>query len=1016
MNDSKKLDDNLVEKNVDNANDITETEVNIKNAKNINDDILVEKVSDEKIQDYLPDAEVLSNSTEVLSDHSKKETGLTSKEAEELLIKYGPNKLAEKKKQSKFIIFAKQLKDTMIFLLFVAMAASIAVAIVGGVKSNWEFDNHLLISFIEPAIILIVIIMYCILGGIQELKSQEAVSSLKKMSVAQVSVMRDGIVKKIDAVNIVPGDLILVEAGDKICADAILLTTNGLECVESALTGESLPIKKNANAKVDENAPIGDQINKIFSGCIVTNGAGTAKVIGTGLKTQVGRIANLIDSQKTFLTPMQLKLHKLGRIFGYSGAVLFILTFLIQVFILGYTNFEFTWTIALTTSISLAVAAIPEGLGAFTTIILSLGLKKMATEYNGLIKRVSSVETLGSTSVICTDKTGTLTLNKMTVTDLWVPNGKDKYKNEKLTKPFRQLVENFLLCTNSFLETKDDGRVVEIGDPTELSVIIYGKEQGIDKDLLLIEKMRLHCNPFDSTRKLMSTVNFIEGKPVGIVKGAPDVLVSKCKDIKWEDVYPVIQSWAAKGYRVIAVATKKLNNKNKFDESSVENNLNFAGLVAMYDPPRPETKDAISKCIAAGIKPVMITGDHVDTAVAIAKEIGIYKNGDKAISGAELKEISDDYLVEHIADYSVYARVSPEDKLRIVKAWQANDQVVAMTGDGVNDAPALKAADIGCAMGITGTDVAKEASDMILMDDNFKTIVASVSNGRKVYQTIKKVIQNILLSSIAEIMIMFLGIIIFKFAYQDVLNAGVTDAQKFDLHIFGASQLLLINLVTDGFPAIALGIQGTNDDLMNRRPFSKYESIFARRMGWNLLWQGFMFGALGLVAFAIGVEYSEGAWFGNTLKASLESQGLNSFYAGSGAAFIALGIGVSVHALSLMSNESIFKCNVKKNWIVYGAVVISVLIIAFVSLVPPVALVFGMPSELVSQGWQLVLISLAFALFPLLVMEINKFTYKSIQKEIMSIATVSSFEMIRRPMKRKRFFTFRRSKKIVVAK
>ncbi|MDE6562657.1 MAG: cation-translocating P-type ATPase [Malacoplasma sp.] len=1015
MDDLKKIDDKLIEKNVDNVNDITETEVNIKNVKNINDDILIDKVSDEKIQDYLPDAEVLSTSTEVLSDHLKKETGLTTKEAEELLIKYGPNKLAEKKKQSKFIIFAKQLKDTMIFLLFVAMAASIAVAIVGGVKTNWEYNNHLLISFIEPVIIFIVIIMYCILGGIQELKSQEAVSSLKKMSVSQVSVMRDGVVKKIEAANIVPGDLILVEAGDKICADAILLTTNGLECVESALTGESLPIKKNANAKVDENAPIGDQINKIFSGCIVTNGAGTAKVIGTGLKTQVGRIANLIDSQKTFLTPMQLKLHKLGRVFGYSGAVLFILTFLIQIFILGYTSFADTWTIALTTSISLAVAAIPEGLGAFTTIILSLGLKKMATEYNGLIKRVSSVETLGSTSVICTDKTGTLTLNKMTVTDLWVPNGKDKYKNEKLTKPFKQLVENFLLCTNSFLETKEDGRVVEIGDPTELSVIVYGKEQGIDKELLLIERMRLHCNPFDSTRKLMSTVNFIEGKPVAIVKGAPDVLVSRCKDIKWEEVYPVIQNWAAKGYRVIALGTKKLNNKNKFDENSIENNLNFAGLVAMYDPPRPETKDAISKCIAAGIKPVMITGDHVDTAVAIAKEIGIYKNGDKAISGAELKELSDEYLVEHIADYSVYARVSPEDKLRIVKAWQENDQVVAMTGDGVNDAPALKAADIGCAMGITGTDVAKEASDMILMDDNFKTIVASVSNGRKVYQTIKKVIQNILLSSIAEIMIMFLGIIIFKFAYNDVLSEG---ADKFDLHIFGASQLLLINLVTDGFPAIALGIQGTNDDLMNRRPFSKYESIFARRMGWNLLWQGFMFGILGLVAFAIGVEYCQNNWFGlgSALKESLTSQGLNSFYAGSGAAFIALGIGVSVHALSLMSNESIFKCNVKKNWIVYGAVLISILIIAFVSLVPPVALVFGMPSEFVNLGWPLVLISLAFALIPLLIMEINKFTYKSIQKEIMSIATVSSFEMIRRPQKRKRFFTFRRSKKIVAIK
>ena len=1003
MNDQNKILMNNDEEKVINPNNITET--NFKDSDILKDDILVDTLTDTKISDYVVDDESLENAKEVMRDQNKKEAGLTSQEAAELLTKYGPNKLTEKKKQSKFFIFFKQLKDVMILLLFIAMMASLTVGLVQAAKNKFVLNDHLIISFIEPFIILIVIVMYCILGGIQELKSQEAVSSLKKLSTTLVAVMRDGVVKKIDATEVVPGDLLLIEAGDRICADGILLSANGLECVESALTGETLPIKKNANAKVDDSAPIGDQINKVFSGCIVTNGQGVVKVIGTGAKTQVGRIANLIDSQKIFMTPLQLKLHKLGKIFGYSGAVLFILVFLIQILILGTNNFSSTWPYALTTSISLAVAAIPEGLGAFTTIILSMGLKKMANEYNGLIKRVSSVETLGSTSVICTDKTGTLTLNKMTVTDLWIPDIKDNIEesSNKLSKKYKNLVEMFLLCTNSFLEKKEDGQIVEIGDATELSVINYGEKFGLNKEKLLFENTRIHCNPFDSTRKLMSTVNFINGNPLAIIKGAPDVLVSRCKNKKWDDIKDIISKWSEKGYRVIAVGIKELNSKSKYDEESIENGLSFLGLVAMYDPPRPETKDAIARCIAAGIKPVMITGDHVDTAVAIAKEVGIFRNGDKALSGIELREMSDEYLAEHVAEYSVYARVSPEDKLKIVKAWQANEQVVAMTGDGVNDAPALKAADIGCAMGITGTDVAKEAADMILMDDNFKTIVASVANGRRVYQTIKRVIQNVLLSSIAEIIIMFLGIIIFYFSFPEITkNLQNPNVDQWDIHIFNASQLLLINLVTDGFPAIALGIQGTKDDLMNRRPYSKFESIFARRTGWNLLWQGVLFGFLGLLAFSLGTLYSENQWFGNEMKEQLASLGYNSFYAGSACAFIALGLGVSIHALSLMSNESIFKTSLKEGKIVYLAVLVSILIIIFVSFVPEVALVFGMPKTLISDGAFIIIIGFVLAIVPLIVMELYKLTYKLIQKEVLQTSTISTFEMIKRPQRRQK--------------
>ena len=499
----------------------------------------------------------------------------------------------------------------------------------------------------------------------------------------------------------------------------------------------------------------------------------------------------------------------------------------------------------------------------------------------------------------------------------------------------------------------------------------------------------------------MSSINLVAGKPGAFIKGAPDVLVEKCSDANWDLIKHTITKWSAKGYRVIAVATKELVAKNKFDEKTVEKGMKFLGLVAMYDPPRSEVYSAVQQCIKAGIKPIMITGDHIDTAVAIAKEVGIFRNGDKAISGSELKEMSDKELALHVAEYSVYARVSPEDKLKIVKAWQANDQVVAMTGDGVNDAPALKAADIGCAMGITGTDVAKEAADMVLMDDNFKTIVAAVDNGRKVYQTIKRVIQNILLSSIAEIIIMLLGIIIFRYAYPDVLATGL---DTHDLHIFGASQLLLINLVTDGFPAIALGLQGTTDNLMNRRPYSKFESIFARRMGGNWMWQGCLFWVLSLVAFTIGVEYSKNHWFNNQMLESLTNNGLNSFYAGSACAFITLGVGVSIHALSLMTNDSVFKTNIKKSWIVYCAVWVSILIIFFVTFIPPVALVFGMPSSLISEGGFLIVIALIFSIIPLFIMELIKLAYRIILQDALSITTITSFEMIRRPIRRKLLF------------
>ena len=958
--------------------------------------------------------------TEVVKEdviNGSKYEGLTSYEAEIALKKYGLNRLAEKKKKSIFFIFVKQLKDIMIFLLLIAMIASFVIFIVYGVRLNWNFsNNNLVISLIEPFIILAVIVMYVVLGGVQELQSLKAVNSLKKMSTSYATVVRDKKVIKINSENLVPGDLMLIEAGDRIGADAILLESFNLVCIESVLTGESLPVNKNASAIVKDNAYLGEQLNKVFSSCVVTNGQARCKVTATGLNTQIGKIANLIDNQKIFMTPLQLKLNRLGHIFGYSGLGLFVVVFLIQIFILGIGNINSTWNTALTTSISLAIAAIPEGLGAFTTIILSIGIKKMAAQ-NALIKKVSSVETLGSTSVICTDKTGTLTLNKMTLKSVWDYESKkvfDVEKNLETNETYKQLLQNFVLCSNSYISLKDN-QEVEVGDPTELAIVSYARKFNLDKLELDDKFPRVFSIAFDSDRKLMTSVNLINNHKYAIVKGAPDVLIKRCINATEKDIEDQMKIWTSNSYRVLGLAIKDVTNFNdKYDEANLENELIFLGLFAMYDPPRPEVKAAIQECIGAGIKTVMITGDNLDSAKSIAKEIGILNYDNEAISGTELSKISDKELQEKVLDYSVYARATPADKLRIVKAWQANDQVVAMTGDGVNDAPSLKAADIGCAMGITGTDVSKEAADMIIMDDNFKTIVASVSNGRRVYQTIKLVIQNVLLSSVAEVIVMFLGIIIFKFAFESSLqvydNISGQWTSSTDLHIFGATQLLIINLVTDGFPAIALGIQGTQDNLMFRRPYSKYESIFARRMGINLFWQGCLFAFVTMLAFALGTLYSRDHWFGNTINGrdlitneimvgsnGLYDLGLNDLYAGSAAAFITLAIGISFHALSLMSSKSLFKCNVKDYYIVYSAVSVSILLVILFTFVPQIAFAFKIPTNLVSHGGFIILVSIGLALVPWFVLEIFKLVYSFIQKDVLRTSSITTFELIKRP-------------------
>lgn len=931
--------------------------------------------------------------------------GLTQQEADDALVKFGHNALPTKKRKNPVIIFLKQLKDIMILLLTVAMLTSIAVFLVGGLTTangtapGFDFkDIHTTISLAEPFIILLIIIMYMVIGGVQELQSIKAVESLKKLSSALATVVRDGQVKKIPAHLVVPGDLLLVEAGDAIAADAEIIECYDLECIEASLTGESAPVSKTARNVSRPDAPLAEQRDKIFSGTSVANGQAKCRVFATGVYTQIGRVASLIDNQKTFVTPLQLKLNKLGHIFGYAGLALFFIVFIIQILILGTNIIAETWSTALTTSIALAVAAIPEGLGAFTTIILSIGIKRMAKQ-NALIKKISSVETLGSTSVICTDKTGTLTMNKMTLNGIWhAKHGALSSVSEPLPEPYADLVKKYILCSNSHISVDAEGKRTEVGDPTELAVISYGLEQGIDKRELDVQCRQGFSLPFDSGRKMMTSVNLIDGQWTAIVKGAPEILLEKCVDANREQVQAQLSLWAKKAYRVLMIAMKHVGEPNaNFGQEYLENDLTLIGLVAIYDPPRPEAKAAIARCVKAGIKTVMITGDNIDTARAIAREIGILRDDIEAIDGKDLQALSDVELASKIEQYAVYARATPADKLRVVHAWQANDQVVAMTGDGVNDAPALRAADIGCAMGITGTDVAKEAADMILTDDNFKTIVSAVSNGRRIYQTIKLVIQNVLLSSVAEILVMLLGIIIFRYAFESSLTIPGENNQAHSLHIFGTTQLLVINLITDGFPAIALGIIGTREDLMSRRPYSKFESIFAQRMGVRLLWQGLLFGLITLVAFALGTLYSREHWFNNNIQTSVHEMGYTDLHVGSAAAFITLAVGISLHALNMMSTRSILSCNVKEHKLVYIAVLVSIGLTLVLTLVPDVAAVFNMPNTLVTNGQFVIGIAFALAFVPIIVIECYKRTYWRIRNEVLKTASVDAFAMIKRP-------------------
>ena len=846
---------------------------------------------------------------------SNGESGLTTGQVSERFSRSGPNRLKEKKKKTNLQRFFDQFKDVMILILIVAAVISFVIACMGNDP----------MEFFEPVLILLIVVLNAVMGMLQESKAEKALDALKNMSAPHARVLRDGEEQIIDASELVPGDIIHLEAGDFIPADARLLHSVSLKSEESALTGESVPSEKEADDLIEQKASLGDRSNMVFSGCSITYGTATAVVTATGMDTEMGKIANLLDGESETQTPLQKKLAQLGK---YLGIVALAACGII--FVVGLASGIPVLEIFMT-AVSLAVSAIPEGLPAIVTIVLSIGVQRMVKK-NALIRRLPAVETLGGASVICSDKTGTLTQNRMTLVKACLDGYADfeTISTHNSDEVKQLLLYGTLCCDGSVVFHGNEEQ--HIGDPTETAIVLAAHKNGMPKDDLEKKYPRLAELPFDSDRKLMSTVNQINGKKIVIVKGAFDMMAARCIAGDLEMARKVTEEMSADALRVLAVAYKEIDSiPETLTSEDVESGLTFMGLVGMIDPPRPEAKAAVATCRRAGIKPIMITGDHVVTASAIAKELGILETGDRAITGAELDAMTDSQLDDQVEHISVYARVSPENKIRIVKAWQRKDQVVSMTGDGVNDAPALKAADIGCAMGITGTDVAKGAADMTLTDDNFATIVDAVREGRGIYANIKKVVGFLLGTNIGEVIAVFVAMLLWH--KSPLLSM----------------QLLWINLVTDSLPAVALGMEAVEPDIMDRNPKPKNEGIFAHGLGLRVVLQGLMFAILTLIGFKAGESFTGTLAGGQTM------------------AFMTLSLSQVIQAYNMRSEHSLFKIGVFTNHKLNWACLASILLVALV-LFTPVRIAFG----LVVLPGQMYALSFGLILIPVLVMELSK--------------------------------------------
>ena len=877
------------------------------------------------------------------------EKGLNKEKVEERQEKYGFNELQQIAKKSIIQRFLEQFKDFSIIVLIIA-------AIVSGIVGVLQGEG-----ITDTIIILIVVIVNAIIGVAQESKAEKSLEALQKLSDHASKVIRNENMEVVPSKELVPGDIIVLDTGDYIPADLRIIEAVNLKTQESSLTGESVPVEKTSEIIEEQEIGIGDRKNMLFSSSLVTYGRGKGIVVETGMTTEVGKIAGMINSTEKQETPLQQKLDKLGKTLGIAALVICAV-----IFILGILQGKEIISMFMT-AVSLAVAAIPEGLVAVSTIVLAIGVQKMVKK-NAIVKRLPAVETLGSATVICSDKTGTLTQNKMTVEKIFwndatreASNISDDEIDEELTK----LVYANMLCNDTKISS--DGTLT--GDPTETALVDMGFKLNFDPSIY--DRMeRVEEIPFDSDRKLMTTVNKVGDKYVVYTKGGIDEILKRCNSYEIggqisEELESYInkirqenEKMAQNALRVLGCAYKEIDHiPTKEEMKTIENDLIFIGMVGMIDPPREEAKLAVEKCKTAGIKTVMITGDHKITATAIAKKLGILENDDEAITGLELEQMTDEELEKNVRHYSVYARVSPEHKVRIVKAWQKNGEVVAMTGDGVNDSPALKKADIGCAMGIVGTDVAKEAADVILTDDNFATVVSAVEEGRKIYDNILKVIQFLLSSNIGEVVVLFFATLLTPLFSKWF---GITDING--LEILLPIHILWINLVTDSLPALALAFDPANSDIMQRKPIKPGKGIFTKGMTWRVVYQGIMIGGLTLAAFMIGLATTKEPIGTLTLDQS-------KIEVGQTMAFVTLALSELVHVFNVRDNKkSIFKTGIFNNMKLIGAIIISALLMFVILLIPGLREIFSIPVLPTENIIELVCLVLA----PIVIVEIFK--------------------------------------------
>ena len=885
---------------------------------------------------------------EVLSHFSTNENGLSSTEAQSRLEKNGKNKLAEGQKESMFKRFMKQLAEPMTIILIVAAAISAGMEIYEGVTSgHFGFPS-------DVVIILAVVLINAILGVLQESKAEKAIEALQEIAAATSKVIRDGRQITVKSEDLVVGDIIVLEAGDAVPADARIIECASLKAEEAALTGESVPVNKTENIIEANEVTLGDRKNMVYMGSVIVYGRAKAVVTGTGMNTEMGKIADALANAQEGKTPLQVKLSQLSKILTVLVIVISVLVFGINVIRELVTTGAFTFDKVMDffmVAISLAVAAIPEGLSTVVTIVLSIGVTNMSKQ-NAIIRKLTAVETLGCTQIICSDKTGTLTQNKMTVVDHY---GEDE----------ALLANAMSLCSDAEFDVKEG---TAVGEPTECALVNYAETLNLSKNIQKNIFVRVGEVPFDSMRKMMTTIHAKEdGKLVQFTKGAPDEILKVCtsaliggkvtplNDEIRAQILAANKGMADRALRVLAAAYKDLDAApTVYEAEAVENNLCFIGMVGMIDPVRPEVKPAIDQCRLAGIRPIMITGDHKDTAVAIATQLGIITDASQAITGAELDDISDEDFETLVEKYSVYARVQPEHKTRIVNAWRKKGKITAMTGDGVNDAPSIKNADIGVGMGITGTDVTKNVADMILADDNFATIVSAAGEGRRIYDNIRKAIQFLLASNLSEVLTIFFATLL-----------GIQN-------IFLAVHLLWINLITDCFPALALGMEKPEDDVMKRAPRDSKEGIFAGGLGFAVVYQGALVTIITLASYIIGRDWLAQLHHAEAIAAGTYSAEM----LGTSMAFLTLSMAEIFHAFNMRSlHGSIFKMKTQNLWL-WGAGILSFLLTTAVIEIDFLAEAFSLAHlDITEYG-----IALGLAILVIPVVEITKLITRQIKK------------------------------------